>query len=201
MTSPEKRKHKLSNKKKIKLAQADKQRQDQIRKLKRELLYPLLKSFVLWFVLLAVISIPAINEPFKAGIIHFTTVTAYWIGSILFLPVEMSSESNLTVAGFPMKIIFECTAYNFYLFIISLVLFARWPIKDKIKNVLIFLLIVYFLNVLRFYIMGYVGKYNYELFDYMHDFVWTIVFGFAVFGIWIWRNNKVLKNQMNSANE
>ena len=88
-----------------------------------------------------------------------------------------------------MEIIVECTAYNFYLFAIALALFANWSVKHKIINLLIFFSVIFFTNILRFFAMGYIGRYYPQFFDTTHDYIWNILFGFMIFGVWAWRDN------------
>ncbi len=148
---------------------------------------PLLLTFVVWFALKAIISIPPIGETVSSFFVNFTAQAAYWFGRVLFLPVEMNRVPFLAVNGYLMKVIWECTAYNFYLFVIVLTIFARWPLKHKFISLGLFILVIFVMNNLRFITMGYVGSYWPNLFDSVHDYLWSIVFGFLVFGIWAWR--------------
>lgn len=155
-------------------------------------LKPLLYSFALWGVLMGIIYIPAIYESIVDMFVAFVVGSTVLIGKILFLPVSSAGSPMIEVAGYAMKVIFECTAYNFYLFAIALVVFAKWSIRDKVINFLIFLVSIFFLNAFRFIIMGYVGKFWPNMFHQIHDYVWTIVFGLVVFILYIWRNDKSL---------
>lgn len=157
-------------------------------------LKPLFYSFALWGVLMGIIYIPAIHNAVMDVFINFVVKSTVLMGHILFLPVESSESPFIAVAGYNMKVIFECTAYNFYLFAIALVAFARWTWKDKLINFGIFILSIFVLNAFRFIVMGYVGKFWPNLFHQIHDFVWTIIFGLVVFILYIWRNDKSLKN-------
>jgi len=159
-----------------------------------ESLKPLFFSFALWGVLMAIIYIPAIHDAIIEGFVSFVVKSTVVVGSILFLPVESSGSPMISVAEYNMRVIFECTAYNFYLFAIALVVFAKWNIKDKLVNLLIFIISIFILNTFRFIIMGYVGKLWPNLFHQIHDYVWTIIFGLVVFILYIWRNDKSLKN-------
>lgn len=159
-----------------------------------ENLKPLFYSFALWGALMGIIYIPAIHESVMDSFINFVVNSSVVIGSILFIPVESSGSPMISVAGYNMRVIFECTAYNFYLFAIALVVFARWDIKDKLINFLIFIVSIFILNTFRFIVMGYVGKFWPHLFHQIHDYVWTIIFGLVVFILYIWRNDKSLKN-------
>jgi len=153
-------------------------------------LMPLIKTFVLWFAMVAVVRLPALKEPFKEFILEFTTSSTVLLGKIAQIPILRMGNHQIQVDGFPKQIIVECTAYNFYFFAFALVLFAVWSWKDKLINLLIFLLVIFFANNLRFFAMGYVGRYYPEFFDTTHDYIWNILFGFMVFGLWAWRDRK-----------
>jgi len=159
-----------------------------------ESLKPLFYSFALWGAFMGIIYIPAIHNAIMDLFVNFVVHSTVIIGNLFFLPVESSAPPFITVAGYNMRVIFECTAYNFYLFAIALVVFAKWNIKDKLLNFGIFILSIFLLNSFRFIIMGYVGKFWPGLFHQIHDYVWTIVFGLVVFILYIWRNDKSLKN-------
>lgn len=154
-------------------------------------LKPLLFTFVVWFAFKALLPIPVIGSVVGPATVHFTSYAAYWFAKILFIPVEMNNVPYLTVNGFTMQVIWECTAYNFYLFVIILTIFARWPLKHKFVSLGIFLGVIFVVNNLRFITMGYVGSYWPRIFDAVHDYLWSILFGFLVFFIWAWRETKV----------
>lgn len=151
-------------------------------------LLPLIKAFALWLLLVLIVHIPGLKEGFRNFFVGFTTQSTYIIGKMLFLPIKQPGFSALTIGGFAMEIIVECTAYNFYLFAISLAVFANWSIKHKVINLLIFFGVIFFTNILRFFAMGYVGRYYPQFFDTTHDYVWNILFGFMIFGVWAWRD-------------
>jgi exosortase/archaeosortase family protein len=161
------------------------------RKLKRDMLIkqlkPLFWAVVAWFILLSIIHLPFIKGHVRDFFVSFNTHSAYWFGKILGLDVVMPAVPFLTVNGFSMRVVMECTAYNFYLFALTLCIFAQWPLKQKFISLGIFLLVIFILNNLRFITMGYLGSFRPDLFDTVHDVVWNILFGFMVFGIWAWR--------------
>ncbi|MFO7621656.1 MAG: archaeosortase/exosortase family protein [Bacteroidales bacterium] len=151
-------------------------------------LLPLIKAFVLWFILVMIVHIPGIKDAFREMIVGLTTGSTVLMGNLLFIPVKRLGFATIMVNNFTMQIIVECTAYNFYLFAIALTIFANWKIKHKLINFLIFFLIIFLTNNLRFFAMGYVGRYYPELFDTTHDYIWNILFGFMIFGVWAWRD-------------
>ena len=151
-------------------------------------LMPLIKAFVLWFILVLIVHIPGIKEGFRNLFVGFTTNSTVIMAKMLFIPINKISFSSISLNGFNMEIIVECTAYNFYLFAIALAAFANWSWKHKLINLGIFLLVIFLTNNLRFFAMGFVGRYYPDLFDTAHDYVWNILFGFMIFGVWAWRD-------------
>ncbi len=153
-------------------------------------LKPVLWAFFAWLGLIGLINLPLLKEPVILFFVNFTTQAAFWVGTALRLPVESPGSPFLTVNGFSMQVVMECTAYNFYLFAIALTFFARWPLRNKFINLGIILSGIFLLNNLRFISMGYLGSYQPDLFEPVHDIVWDVVFGFAIFGLWVWREMK-----------
>jgi len=180
--------------KKNKKKRFNKQLQKEQQKARRqELIYklkPLMLTFVIWFALKSILFIPAVASIIAPAFVSFTTYSAYWFGRLLFIPIQMPAMPFLTVNDFSMRVIMECTAYNFYLFVVILTIFSRWSLKQKFINLGIFLGTVFVFNNLRFITMGYVGSFRPDLFHTVHDYVWNILFGFLVFGVWIWREEK-----------
>ena len=179
-------------KKQLAIDKAEKKKKDEV--LKR--LKPLLFSFALWGLLMSIVHIPIIHDYLQNFFIEFVVDSTMFIGNLLFFPVESTGSPMINVAGFQMKVIFECTAYNFYLFAFSLAIFGKWTLKDKLMNLLIFIASIFILNIFRFIIMGYIGKYFPQAFHQIHDYVWTVVFGLAVFILYIWRNDKSQLNDV-----
>ncbi len=183
----EQRKEKL-----LKKQQSKARRRELAHKLK-----PLLLTFVVWFALKSFLYIPAIGSIIEPFFVSFTTHTAYWFGRLLFIPIQMPGVPYLSVNNFFMQVIMECTAYNFYLFVIVLTIFSRWPLRHKWVSLGIFLAAIFVINKLRFITMGYIGSFRPEMFDLVHDYLWNILFGFLVFGIWVWREERA-QREINS---
>jgi exosortase/archaeosortase family protein len=151
-------------------------------------LLPLIKSFAFWFLMVIIVHLPGIREDFRTLFVGFTTGSSVVLGKILFLPIARTGFSTIVVNDFPMEIIVECTAYNFYLFAIALAVFANWSTLHKFINLGIFMATIFLVNNIRFFAMGYVGKLYPDLFSTTHDYVWNILFGFMIFGLWAWRD-------------
>jgi exosortase/archaeosortase family protein len=148
---------------------------------------PLMFAVLLWFITVSVLHLPGINEDVMRIFVGFTLESAILFGKLLFISVESHAYPNITVSGYTMQVIMECTAYNFYIFVIYLSLFSPVKWKQKLWTLVIFLSAVFVVNNLRFVTMGFVGNYSEQLFHIIHDYLWNILFGFMVFIIWTWR--------------
>lgn len=148
---------------------------------------PLMFAVGLWAITLMVLHLPSLKNEVAEFFIRFTLDSSLLFGKILFIPVESSFFPNITVSGYTMTVVMECTAYNFYIFIIYLSLFSPVAWKQRLVTLLIFLGAVFVVNNMRFITMGYIGIYYESLFHYVHDYLWNILFGFMVFLIWAWR--------------
>lgn len=172
------------------------QKQEEVKQRHKELMVhikPLLLTFVVWFAITFFMHIPAIGDFIAPYFVGLTAHSTYFFGKVFFLPVELYNVSYISVNNFTMEVVMECTAYNFYVFVIVLTVFARWSVKHKLTSLSIFLLVIFVMNILRFIVMGYVGSYAQGYFDEIHDYFWNIIFGFLVFGIWVWRELKFQK--------
>lgn len=191
------KKDKKLKKKELKQKRVEKQQQKQEKKLNRQALLPLIKTLVLWLVVVSLIRIEYSdhsagleNQVIVKSFIKFTGWSVIAVAKLFFLSVEMVQFDLISVNNFTMRIAPECTIFDYYIFVIALAIFARWTIKYKILNALIIIAILCFINALRFIIMSFVGKYYPAAFDPAHDYLWNILFAFITFGLWLWRNNR-----------
>ncbi|MDZ7743256.1 MAG: archaeosortase/exosortase family protein [Bacteroidota bacterium] len=148
---------------------------------------PLLIAVALWLLTINLIHLQFIRDEVQHFFVSFILESSVLFGKMLFLPVSSPAFPYITVSGYTMEVIMECTAYNFYIFVIYLSLLSPVSWKNRIITLLVFLAAIFVINNLRFIVMGYIGKHNPELFDYIHDYLWNILFGFLVFLIWMWR--------------
>jgi len=153
------------------------------------LFVPLMAAVILWFVTLMILHLPSVSDPAAIFFIDFTLQSAIIFGKILFIPMESLTYPYITVDGYTMQIVMECTAYNFYIFVIYLSLLSPVNWKQRLLTLVIFLGAVFVVNNLRFITLGLVGNHMANLFHYIHDYLWNILFGFMVFLIWAWRYN------------
>lgn len=148
---------------------------------------PLIIAVVLWITISAVLHLPALRDQVHDFFVRFTLNSAVAFGKLLFIPVESTGFPMITVAGYGMKVIMECTAYNFYIFVVCLSLLSPVKWYQRLLTLAIFVSAVFVVNNFRFYTMGFIGKYYAHMFDSVHDYLWNILFGFMVFLIWLWR--------------
>jgi len=109
----------------------------------------------------------------------------------LIIPVESPAFPKITVAGYTMQVIMECTAYTFYIFVFYLSILSPVKWYQRLITLVVFMLSVFVVNNFRFYTMGFIGKYYVDIFHQVHDYFWNILFGFLVFLIWMWRYRSV----------
>lgn len=156
---------------------------------------PLLFAFGSWFVLLAALHLPGIKDFVRYVMVSITHTSAILTGKLLFLPVADKGYPVMDFAGFSMQVILECTAYNFYLFVLVITIFANWSIRHKLLNLAVFTGVIFLINNFRFIIMGAIGRYYPEIFNQIHDYLWNILFAIIVFLIFIWADRRS-DNQM-----
>ena len=160
---------------------------------------PLMIAVLLWIVTLFILHLPAIKNEIAFSFVKFTINSTVAFGKMLSIPISSPGIPDIVVFGYPMEIVMECTAYNFYIFIIYLSLLSPVKWKQRIITLLLFIGVLFIFNNLRTFIMGYAGKYSPHLFYYIHDFIWDFMFGFIVFLIWVWRYQGTVKEKEKQA--
>ncbi len=173
----------------------DPENKQEAKKLFRKQFIPLMAAVVLWIVSSMILHLPSIKNEVAYSFIDFTIKSSLLFGKIFFIPIVSPAFPFLTISGYTMEVVMECTAYNFYLFVIFLSLFSPVNWKQRLITLVIFLLAVFVINNLRFITVGYIGNYSQNLFHFVHDYLWNILFGFLVFLIWVWRYNKGVNNE------
>ncbi len=156
---------------------------------------PLIAAVTFWIVSSSIMHLPSVKNEVANFFISFTLQSSLLFGKTFFIPVSSTAFPFLTISGYTMKVVMECTAYNFYLFVIFLSLFSPVNWKQRLITLLIFLLAVFIINNLRFITVGYIGSYSQKMFHLVHDYLWNILFGFLVFLIWAWRYNNTSVEQ------
>ena len=184
----------MSKKQQLRKAEKARQNEDMAKRKARQSFrkqfIPLMAAVALWIVTSMILHLPSIKDEVGAFFINFTIDSSVLLGKIFFIPISSPSFPHLTVGGYHMQVVMECTAYNFYIFVFFLSLLSPVSWKQRLLTLLIFLVAVFVVNNLRFITVGYIGAYSENLFHLVHDYLWNILFGFLVFLIWAWRYNK-----------
>ena len=150
----------------------------------------LLYSFLLWIVLVVLIRTDFSRAYTDSFFIRFTHSSVAFFCKILGIPVVDTSCPTISIYHTAMEIVPECTIYDYYLMVIALVAFTAWKWKDRLINGLIMLTILYFTNILRFLMMGFVGRFLPSAFKFTHDYLWGLIFALFTLALWIWLDNR-----------
>jgi len=177
------------------------------------------KSVILWIifsVLIAIVlqiithmNIPTLNvmgvrevylNPMQKGLTY--AVSFPLIGIMKMFGVTASFESVfggingafINLSGFRMEVIYECT--GIYAWIVYSAAVLAYPTGNYLKNILGFLIgfpAIYIVNLFRFIILGLVGAYWPNAFDFIHAYLWQLIMiGFLILLFWIFVS-KVVK--------
>lgn len=180
----------IIKKKEERLLKRKRAKEKEEKALERKRLYPLVKTFLLWIFFVFIANLPALKDQFAEFFINFTTKSVLLLSKLMFIDVAQLDTHLISVNNFRLNVIYECTAYNFYLFVIPLAIFSKWELKNKVINLIIFLAVIIVANVFRFIIMGQIGLHFPSLFDAIHDYLWNIIFGLLVFSLWYFLNKR-----------
>lgn len=172
-------------------------------------LLPLIKSFGLWIVLVVIVAWDYTNKQwFSMIFVDFTTYLSHYLAKIMFLPSRIIGSGSgmvttmvvnyksISINNYPMIIEIECSAYHAYLAMISLVIFSKWTIKQKLAIGGILFSVLAIVNSLRIIMLGIIGRKYPAVFDIMHDFVWNILLVIIIWAFWEIANKYISKKQL-----
>ena len=122
--------------------------------------------------------------------VHLRNVTALILGAIFTLGRMdvVVTGAVLSINGFSMEIIDECTAVFSSIVYCSCVLAYPATRKQKGLGILFGVPCLYAINILRISVLALVGMYNPEMFEFMHVYLWQasfIIFVVVLFLIWL----------------
>lgn len=122
--------------------------------------------------------------------VHVRHVTALILGAIFSLVgMDVVVRGDvLTINGFSMEIIDECTAVFSSIVYCSCVLAYPATPKHKALGILFGVPSLYAINLLRIFVLALVGMHNPEMFEFMHVYLWQasfIIFVVVLFLIWL----------------
>lgn len=106
-------------------------------------------------------------------------------GILLGIPVT-SNADIMTVNGFAMRIITQCTALH-YVIILStaILLYPRHSIRYRALGLVASIIIVIVANAFRLIITGIAGNISRDALIIVHDYLWVGAFSLLILGLWI----------------
>jgi archaeosortase B (VPXXXP-CTERM-specific) len=139
---------------------------------------------------------PWLTERWVAPVKAMTIATAvidYWILSLV--TNEASIDGNLVLLGdFGVRIIAECTGiFEALIFLAAVLAFPTTWAKRAI-GIGLGIPILYAFNVLRILVLIVVGRYWYDLFDFMHLYFWQATLILMITSVWLLWIFKVVRH-------
>jgi exosortase/archaeosortase family protein len=115
--------------------------------------------------------------------ISISTTTA--LCNLFGVPVTIAGDI-MTVNGFAMRVITQCTAMH-YVIIIStaILLYTRHSFQYRLAGLLISTLLIIIANSLRLIVIGIIGSVSPDAFHIVHDYLWVAAFSLFVLGMWV----------------
>lgn len=172
-------------------------------------LLPLAKSFGLWIVLVMIVAIDYTGHRwFSMFFINFTTYLTIVLAKLMFISAHITGAGmsmmttlevnykSVEISNYPMIIELECSAYQAYLAMVSLIVFSSWKLKQKMIIGTIIFGILSIVNSLRIIIIGVVGQKFPQMFNTVHDYIWNILLVIIIWSLWEFTNHW-LKRQLN----
>ena len=151
-------------------------------------------AFAILFIL-CVISVTALMTHIPATYLtawrDLTILVTKALGTVLGI-IMTSNADILTVNGFAMRIINQCTAVDYVAILATaILLYTRHSLSYRLLGLAIAVPAVVLANACRLIISGVVGSFSRRAFDFAHDYLWVIAFALIVFGIWtLWVNGR-----------
>jgi exosortase/archaeosortase family protein len=120
---------------------------------------------------------------------HFTILLTQGVGAILGIPIS-SNGDILTVNGFAMRIITQCTAVDYLVIIAAaMLLYTRHRLAYRLIGVTVAIPLILLANAGRLLMTGIIGAYSPSAFEFVHDYLWVVGFALLVFALWsLWVN-------------
>jgi len=194
------RKKKAKAKKAVDPPQSNKIRRLNVRKrLIQAWANPAYRFVFLFLVYLAVVAVayPLITNELYFIVEGMMVVTAQIDGFILaiFSSSAHASGKLLTFGNFPVKIIEECTGiYEILIFLAAVMAFPT-SLKKKGIGLAFGIPLMYLFNLVRILVLVIVGRYHYEVFDFMHLYFWQVTLILMITSVWVLWILKVVKRE------
>ena len=120
----------------------------------------------------------------------------------LLLGLAMTRDVDiLTVNGFAMRIVDQCTASNYVVILAAaMLLYTRHRLSYRLLGVAIAVPVIVLANAFRLVVTGVVGSISRSAFDLVHDYLWVIAFALLVFALWtLWVNGRFAVSRAGAA--
>ncbi|UCE20260.1 MAG: exosortase H [Gemmatimonadota bacterium] len=105
-----------------------------------------------------------------------------------------ASSSYLTVKGFSIEVITECTGLFAAFVFLACVLAYPTKIMKKVFGIIAGIFVIYILNIMRMICLIMVGIWTPQHFDFVHVYLWEGVFIIVVLMLWLVWLDKVVKD-------
>ena len=168
--------------------------------------YPTLKqlllTFGLWIIFSFVFRFFAFNLFFYNVLLNFVKSYIEFFANIFGVIYNdfTTTENLISLNGASLKIIYECTAYSYYLFIIALVIFSPWKWTQKLIHGSILVVTITLLNAARFFSVAWIIRKHPQQLTLFHDYVWNFLFAAIVFIVYFIIHYYIVKNNYYKAN-
>jgi exosortase/archaeosortase family protein len=110
------------------------------------------------------------------------------MAALILLPFSETTFDGLLLVtnGFGVKIAVECTALNFLtIFTAGVIAYPQHTVKYKIIGIIAGTTTLTIMNSMRIAVLGLVGTYAPEAFDFLHIYIWQGLFALLVVIVWI----------------
>ena len=109
------------------------------------------------------------------------------IGTVTGLTVVTNGEI-MTVNGFPMRIIIQCTAIHYIIIVSCAIMLSSWhSTRYRLTGVAIAVPLLVLFNSIRLLVTGLAGTISRSAFVFFHSYLWLTVFILLTFAMWaVW---------------
>lgn len=114
------------------------------------------------------------------------------LATLLGLPLQREGDI-VTLNGFAMRIVFECSALHYVLILaLAILLYSGHSIRYRLFGVAVATVVVLAANALRLVATGLIGSVSVAGFHFVHEYLWVAVFALLVFGVWkVWADGRL----------
>ncbi|QXE92729.1 hypothetical protein KP001_09485 [Geomonas subterranea] len=138
----------------------------------------------IWCAITAVTLLGNLPEGYWTAWRNLTMASTTVLGN-LFGVATSGAGDVLTVNGFAMRIIRQCTAADYIVIVATaMLLYVRHGIGYRLLGVAVAVPVLILANAFRLLVTGVIGSVSVAAFNLFHDYLWVIAFALLVFSIW-----------------